>query len=248
MQPAPQNEGFAYPATPLSGFHPGMATPLLVAAVVPVVVPRIDQESHTMKRNSLLPLAVALLATASLPAFADCPAPTNPGAVICFPSSNSPITYPMNIEAAATGRNGLPIVRMMLYSDSQKIDQMANTGTLAFSDVNDIYNQSYHLVLNAWDSEGNLYRAFATVKVIDGAYACSHPASGIKLCSPPNGSYQPDSGVQLVAWGSANVTSMNAWLNGTLIDVANGNVLDAITGGSNYTQWQTFNVKAYHRS
>jgi hypothetical protein len=201
-----------------------------------------------MKRISLLSLAVALLATAVLPALADCPAPTHPGAVICFPSSNSTVTYPMNIEATATGRNGLPIVRMILYSDNQKIDQVTNAGTLTFSDVNDIYNQSYHLVLNAWDSDGNLYQASATVKVIDGAYACSHPASGINFCSPPNGSYQPDNGVQLVAWGSSNVTSMNAWLNGTLIDVANGNVLDAITGGSNYTQWQTFIVKAYQGS
>ena len=201
-----------------------------------------------MKHNSLLTLAVALIATAALPAFADCPAPTNPGAVICFPSSNSTVTYPMNIEAAATGRNGLPIVRMILYSDNHKIDQVANTGTLTFSDGNDIYNQSYHLVLNAWDSDGNLYQASATVKVIDGTYACSHPVSGINFCSPPNGSYQPDSGVQLVAWGSSNVTSMNAWLNGTLIDVTNGNVLEAIIGGSNYTQWQTINVKAYQGS
>ena len=137
---------------------------------------------------------------------------------------------------------------MILYSNNHKIDQVNNIATLTFSDGNDIYNQSYHLVLNAWDSEGNLYQASATVKVIDGTYPCSHPASGINFCSPPNNSYQPDSGVQLVAWGSSNVTSMNAWLNGTLIDVANGNEIDAITGGSNYTQWQMFTVKAYHGS
>ena len=201
-----------------------------------------------MKRTALLTLAAALIATASLPAFADCPAPINPGAVICFPSSNSTVVYPMNIEAAATGRNGLPIVQMILYSDNQKIDQVNNTGALTFSDVNDIYNQPYHLVLNAWDSAGNLFQTSATVKVIDGTYPCSHPASGINFCSPPNNSYQPDSGVQLVAWGSSNVTSMNAWLNGNLIDVQNGNVIDAITGGSNYTQWQMFTVRAYRGS
>jgi hypothetical protein len=201
-----------------------------------------------MKSITLLILVAPLATLLSLPAHANCPAPTNPGAVICFPSNGSTVTYPMNIEATATGRNGLPIVQMILYSNNHKIDQVNNIATLTFSDGNDIYNQSYHLVLNAWDSEGNLYQASATVKVIDGTYPCSHPASGINFCSPPNNSYQPDSGVQLVAWGSSNVTSMNAWLNGTLIDVANGNEIDAITGGSNYTQWQMFTVKAYHGS
>ncbi len=201
-----------------------------------------------MKSITLLILVAPLATLLSLPAHANCPAPTNPGAVICFPSNGSTVTYLMNIEAAATGRNGLPIVQMILYSNNHKIDQVNNTAALTFSDGNDIYNQSYHLVLNAWDSEGNLYQASATVKVIDGAYPCSHPASGINFCSPPNNSYQPDSGVQLVAWGSSNVTSMNAWLNGTLIDVANGNEINAITGGSNYTQWQMFTVKAYHGS
>jgi hypothetical protein len=201
-----------------------------------------------MKSITLLILVAPLATLLSLPAHANCPAPTNPGAVICFPSNGSTVTSPMNIEATATGRNGLPIVQMILYSNNHKIDQVNNIATLTFSDGNDIYNQSYHLVLNAWDSEGNLYQASATVKVIDGTYPCSHPASGINFCSPPNNSYQPDSGVQLVAWGSSNVTSMNAWLNGTLIDVANGNEIDAITGGSNYTQWQMFTVKAYHGS
>ena len=33
---------------------------------------------------------------------------------------------------------------------------------------------------------------------------------------------------------------MNAWLNGTLIDVQNGNVMDAITGRQQLHQWQMF--------
>lgn len=200
-----------------------------------------------MKTITLLGLAVLAATWVCRPAYADCSAPTNPGAVICFPSNNSTSTYPMNIEAAATGKNGLPIVQMILYSNNQKIDQVSNAGRLTYSDTHDINNGSYRLVLNAWDSDGNLFQASSTVKIVDGAYTCSHPASGINFCSPPNGSYQPDSGVQIVAWGSSNVTSMNAWLNGTLIDVVQGNVLDAITGGSNYG-WQSVTVKAYKGS
>ncbi len=201
-----------------------------------------------MKRITLLALVAPLATLLSLPAFANCPAPTNPGAVICFPSNGSTATYPMNIEAAATGRNGLPIVQMILYSNNRKIDEVTHTSTLTFSDSTDNYNQSYRLVLNAWDSDGNLYQASSTVKQIDGQYPCSHPASGINFCSPPNNTYQPDTGVQVTAWGSSNVTSMNAWLNGTLFDSLSGDAINAIVGDSNYTQWQTVSVKAYKGS
>ncbi len=200
-----------------------------------------------MKRT-ILALAFCAATFLSTPAFANCPAPVNPGAVICFPSNNSTATYPMNIEGAATGRNGAPIVQMILYSDNQKIYQVQNTNTFLFSDPNDIYNQRYHLVLNAWDSEGNLFQYSTSVTQIGGEYPCTHPASGINLCSPTNGSYQPSNGVQITADGSSNVTSMNAWLNGSLIDTVTGNTLQAITGGTVNNNWQTVTVKAYNGS
>jgi hypothetical protein len=154
----------------------------------------------------------------------------------------------MNIEAAATGKNGLPIVQMILYSDNQKIYEVRNTNTLTFSDGNDLYNQSYHLVLNAWDSDGNLFQASTTVTQIDGLYACSHPASGINFCAPPNGSYQPSDNLQLTAWASSNVTSMNAWLNGTLIVTTSGDAINSVIGGTVNNNWHNFTVKAYSGS
>jgi hypothetical protein len=66
-----------------------------------------------MKSIALLILVTPLATLLSLPAHANCQAPANPGATICFPSNGSTVTYPMNIEAAATGRNGLPIVQMI---------------------------------------------------------------------------------------------------------------------------------------
>lgn len=198
-----------------------------------------------MKTFTLLGM-VALVATCvSLPSHADCSAPTNPGVVLCFPSTNSTVVYPMIVEGAATGRNGLPIMQMILYTNNHKVDEVQNTNALTFTDTANNYNGSYHLVLNAWDSDGNLFQTSATITQIDAQYPCSHPPSGINFCAPPNGSYQPSDGVQLTAWASSNVTSMNAWLNGTLIYSNSGNTITAITGGTVNANWQTFMVKAY---
>ncbi len=201
-----------------------------------------------MKTITLLGLAVLAATCVSLPAYADCSVPNNPGVVICFPSPNSTLSFPMKIEAAATARNGLPITDMVLYANNQRIDQVQNANTLTFTDTTNSYNGTYHLVLNAWDSDGNLYQAATTVTQIDANYPCSHPASGINFCAPPNGSYQPSDDLQLVAYGSSNVTSMNAWLNGSLIYSQPGNTIDAISGSTVSNNWQTFTVKAYQGS
>ncbi len=63
-----------------------------------------------MKRIARFAFVAALATLVSLPAYATCSAPASPGAVICFPSTNATSTYPMSIEGAATGKNGLPIV------------------------------------------------------------------------------------------------------------------------------------------
>jgi hypothetical protein len=105
-------------------------------------------------------------------------------------------------------------------------------------------------VLNAWDSAGNLYQASTTVKQIDGVYTCTHPASGINFCSPPNGSYQSNEYVQISAYGSSDVTGMKGWLNGALQANEGGNDFEEIWGTSVpiNNQWQTFTVTAYKGS
>ena len=64
-----------------------------------------------MKSITLLILVAPLATLLSLPAHANCPAPANPGATICFPSNGSTVTYPMKIEAAATGVTDCPSYR-----------------------------------------------------------------------------------------------------------------------------------------
>jgi hypothetical protein len=175
---------------------------------------------------------------------------TQPGAVICFPSNNATVTYPMTIEGAASAPSGLTITKMILYSNNNKVMEQDKGGEMVIYDPQDQFNQSYHFVLNAWDSAGNLYQASTDATQIDGIYTCTHPAKGINFCSPPNGSYQPSAYIQISADGSSDVTGMNGWLNGQLLTSENGNAFYSLMGEDVQlkNQWQTFTVTAYKGS
>jgi hypothetical protein len=203
-----------------------------------------------MKRTLLLVLAVATLAFGVCPNVAlACTAPTQGGAVICFPSNNATVTFPMTVEGAASGANGLTITKMILYSNNNKVMEQDKGGLMVVYDPNDFYNETYHFVLNAWDSEGNLYQASTTVKQIDGIYTCATPASGINFCSPPNGSYQPNQGFYITAYATSGVTGVSGWLNGQLQANEGGNEFQEIYGQSTASnQLQTFTVTAYKGS
>ena len=201
--------------------------------------------------NTLFRLSATLaFAACATLASATCTPPAKAGAVICFPTTNATVVFPMNIEGAATGENGLPITKMILYSNNVKLLEKDNSDTIYLvMDENDYFNQSYNLVLNAWDSGGNLLQYSANVTQVGGYYPCTHPASGINFCSPPNGSYQPNSFLQLAAYASSDVTSMNTWQNGKFLFSSNGNVTAANMGSATVSNaWQSFTVKAYKGS
>ena len=200
--------------------------------------------------KSTLVLVFATLVFGVCPSVATACTATQPGAIICFPSNHAIVTYPMTIEAAATAPNGLTITKMILYSNNNKVMEQDKGGEMVFYDPQDELNQSYHLVLNAWDSEGKLYQASTNVTQIDGVYTCTHPAKGINFCSPPHGSYQPSSYVQISADGSSDVTSINGWLNGQLLASENGNAFYSLMSSNVQlrNQWQTFKVTAYKGS
>jgi len=203
-----------------------------------------------MKSTLLLCFVVVTLVFGVCPNVAlACTAPAQGGAVICFPSNNATVTFPMTVEGAASGANGLTITKMILYSNNNKVMEQDKGGAMVIYDSNDFYNESYHFVLNAWDSEGNLYQASTTVKQIDGIYTCTTPASGINFCSPPNGSYQPNQYIGITAYASSGVTGVNGWLNGQLQASEGGNEYQSIYGTTPVNnQWQTFTVTAYNGS
>src|SRR6202171_6327701 len=115
--------------------------------------------------NTLFRLSATLaFAACTTLASATCRPPAKAGAAICFPTTNATVVFPMNIEGAATGENGLPITRMILYSNNVKLLEQDNSSAIYLvMDENDYFNQRYNLVLNAWDSEGNIFQYSANV-------------------------------------------------------------------------------------
>src|ERR1700680_5132129 len=115
--------------------------------------------------NALFRLSATLaLAACAALASATCTPPAKAGAVICFATTNATVVFPMNIEGAATGENGLPITKMILYSNNVKLLEKDNSDTIYLvMDESDYFNQSYNLVLNAWDTGGNLFQYSANV-------------------------------------------------------------------------------------
>jgi hypothetical protein len=142
----------------------------------------------------LLALTTSALFTAGT-AFA-CAPPSQPGAVLCYPTANASVVPILNIEGAAKGNNS-PIVAMSLYADNQKIYTVSNADTFVFPDWSYWLKGSHHLVLNAWDSAGNLFQASTTFSIqisINTNYAtCRTPATGVNLCEPVSNTWYPAS-------------------------------------------------------
>jgi hypothetical protein len=168
---------------------------------------------------------------------ATCNPPSKPGAIICFPSPNSTATFPLTVEAAATGDNGLSIVKMILYADNVKETEVDNYNTMKWSwsyhTSNDPlqYNGMHHLVLNAWDQDGHLFQDSEYIDEIGGGVPqCATPTTGFNICAPLNGMFYPESGVQEITSGAANIASYDIYFNGKFQFSYQGRNLSAISG------------------
>lgn len=175
-------------------------------------------------QRSLLVVSLSVLFTAAS-AFA-CSPPSQPGAVICYPTANASIVPIFNIEGAATGKN-LPIVAMTLYADNQVIYQNKDTNSFVYADWNVWQYGPHHLVLNAWDSDGNLFQASSTFTIgisFNTTYAnCSVPATGVNLCQPVNNQWYPESFAPFFATGNSSIVTMKGYVNNQVRVTDNGN-------------------------
>jgi hypothetical protein len=170
-------------------------------------------------------------------AHATCNPPSNPGAVLCFPSTNSSPTSPVYFEGAARGANDSPIVKMILYADNVKEHEVDNYDTFSWTWVYPghddplAFNGIHHLVLNAWDQNEHLFQYSEYIKETDAAVPqCSKPQTGFNLCSPFNGGYYPVGGINILTTGASNIVSYNVYLNGQFAFSSSGPNLEAISG------------------
>jgi hypothetical protein len=156
-------------------------------------------------------LSVAMVTACSSAVVAECAAPANSGLAMCFPSVGSTVLYPATIELAANS-GGVAITDVSVYDGNVQID---NLGFIPGKLVDFALKNGFHrLTVNAWDANGKLYQAKSSFTITGfGVGACA--ASGaVALCSPAQGSYQPESSVPIAATFAAGVKSWSIALDG----------------------------------
>jgi hypothetical protein len=119
---------------------------------------------------------------------------------------------------------------MILYLDNQNVYQVSNTNSFVYAYVNLIDVGSHRLVLNAWDSNGDLYQASTTFNVPISTYSqysstCSQPSVGVHLCLPVSNGWYPMSNIPFLAKGSAAIDAMNGYVNGSKVVGTTGNFI-----------------------
>lgn len=194
------------------------------------------------KLRALFALTISALFTAGT-AFA-CTPPSQPGAVLCYPTANASVVPILNIEGAAKGNNS-SIVAMTLYADNQKIYSVSNVDSFVYQDYSYWLKGSHHLVLNAWDSAGNLFQASATfsieISINTNFSTCTTPATGVNLCEPVSNTYYPESSAPFFATGNTSIVTMKGYINGqNRISDENGNSFQGGFGGDPSPSPMTF--------
>lgn len=138
-----------------------------------------------------------------------CPAPANSNTVvICAPTSGSTVTAPVHVSAAG----GSSVTFMEVWVDGAKMFQ--NSGNHVETDL-PLANGTH--TMKVYGRNGSVIgQASVTFTVGSGGATCAQPASstGTVICAPANGS-TVSSPVTIQARGGANVTYMEAWVDGT---------------------------------
>jgi len=211
--------------TESQGFPEGLESSTMASP--PLASEVFFRRSATVKHPLRILITCALSTILTVTAVAACSPPSQPGAVICYPTANATTVPIFNIEGAATGKN-LPITKMILYADNQKIYESDNNSSFVYADYQAWQLGTHHLVLNAWDSDGNLFQASTTISVpisINTTYntSCSHPNTGVHLCLPISNTWYPQTFGPFFASGSAAVVAMKGYINNANVVSTTGN-------------------------
>jgi hypothetical protein len=153
-------------------------------------------------------------------AWSQCNNPSSPGVVICTPTNDSTVVYLNEISVRSTPASGASITQFIIYDNNVNIYQggKGQTGIDLYDGA--IFNGNHNVVVNAWDTDGNLYQAKSSFYVTGEGYAiCPEPSSpGINFCSPPSGSvYGTDVTVGASAQGQSAIKNISVYLNGTFV-------------------------------
>ena len=167
-------------------------------------------------RTSLGVLPVSLLLFAH-GAWAQCSAPSAPGVRICTPTSNSVVEYVPAIAVNSAG-GASAIQQFIIYVDGRDIyeSQVGQTGINLYDAS--VRNGQHHLVVNAWDADGQLFQAQEDFTIIGSGYPvfCGAPSSpGINFCVPPDVTFQPTAiPISATATGASPITAGRIYVDG----------------------------------
>ncbi len=171
---------------------------------------------HPISWAIRLSVAVTFLAAFG---WSQCFDPPTPSVVICTPSPDSTVVYMPEVSVRFTPVSGAQIRNVIIY-DNQRV--MSKTGR--GQDPGDIFdadvtNGQHHLVVKAWDTAGNFFKAEETFHVVGQGYPfCTVPNKlGVNFCTPPANAFL---GLQFplgaAARGLSRINSLSFYLDGVL--------------------------------
>ena len=176
-----------------------------------------------LQRSALTLTAVLSLAATG---FSQCNNPSSAGVVICTPTTGSTVVATPMISVRSTPAQGAAITEFIIYDNNQEIDNgfPGMTGVDLIDGA--IFNGNHNIVVNAWDTDGNLYQAKTSFYVTGEGYApCTVPNSlGVVICNPPpSGIYGTGVTVDAAAKGKSAIKTLSFYLNGTLVQTVTNN-------------------------
>lgn len=176
---------------------------------------------------------VFLTLCSALPAAAFCTRPSSPGMRICFPTEGSTVMYAPAIELAVTTANSNAYaVKTQVYDNGILIDEFDSVpGTL----VDGAIKNGWHKVtIKVWDSNGTVYQATRTFRVIGfGVDFCATPSTaGVNLCWPQTDSWQPNTSVPISATArgsNSKIKSLSVYVDGkSVLGTGNNYILTGV--------------------
>lgn len=164
-------------------------------------------------------LLVTFVPLYSVNANAQCTAPSAPGVRICAPTPNSTVVYLPAIQVNSTPKSG-SIYKFIIYDNGKSMfeGEPYQSGVVLYD--GSLHNGFHNIVVNAWDTAGNLLQSKVSFTIIGYGYApfCSAPsAPGINFCTPPDSSLQQSNiSVSATAKGYSAITAMQVYVDGKL--------------------------------
>lgn len=159
-------------------------------------------------------------------ASSQCFDPPTPSVVVCTPSPGSTVVYGPEVSVRFTPASGT-IIRQIIIYDNERVMWKSGRGQDGPNIYDaDVTNGPHHLVVHAWDTAGNFYKAEEVFHVVGQGYPfCMVPNKlGVNFCTPPAHAVL---GLQFplsaAARGLSRIASLCFYLDGVLQQTCGSN-------------------------